>query len=115
MGHRMAGDQEVCKIKRSEGGEFQNRSKLKAMYGYSFIASWEVLVFFFALWGELQSGPLTLAVTVSLWTAIRKLKINENILADFFCQECCFGEIIILNMAYVRRRSSKMLKKYLAS
>ena len=78
MGHRMAGDQEVCKIKRSEGGEFQNRSKLKAMYGYSFIASWEVLVFFFALWGELQSGPLTLAVTVSLFNKVDSSKKIEN-------------------------------------
>ena len=51
MGHRTAGDQEVCKIKRSKGGEFQNRSKLKAMYGYSLIASWEVFRLFLRLVG----------------------------------------------------------------
>ena len=78
MGNMPAGDQEVCKIKRSEGGEFQNRSKLKTMYGYSLIASWEVLVFFFALWRELQSGPLTLAVTVSLFENVDSSKKIEN-------------------------------------
>ena len=78
MGHRTAGDQEVCKIKRSERGQFQNRSKLKAMCGYSLLASWEVLIFFFALWKELQSGPLTLAVTVSLSENVDSSKKIEN-------------------------------------
>ena len=77
MGQRTAGDQEA-KSKGLRDANFKIDPNSRQCIGYSLRASWEVFRLFLRLVERASSGPLTLAVTVSLFDNVDSSKQIEN-------------------------------------